>query len=314
MALPTPPEGYTGWFEPESAANTDYQPIYPYNNITQTESGHSFEMDDTPTRERIRLQHRSGTFIEMHPNGDEVHKVYGDGYEITIKNKNVLVEGTCTVTINGDSNINVKGDKIEMIEGNYELHVLGNYSQTVEKTAILSTIGDLSIGCGGALNGTLTLSTGSHFVVDGDLKVRGEVIADKIYSKTRVDAGTGVSAGPLGFVTATGGISVGVPSSALAIAVPGCILAPDIYLIPGTGYAGFGSVNAAIVNGLTINGGVINGGSINAGFLTAGLTDIGLMQAIRMADTINLPIYNSHIHYVGGKGGGVTTTPIPVMI
>ena len=24
------------WTEPESAANTDYQPIYPYNNVIQT--------------------------------------------------------------------------------------------------------------------------------------------------------------------------------------------------------------------------------------------------------------------------------------
>ncbi len=70
------------WTEPESAANTDYQPIYSYNNIQQTESGHSFEMDDTPTRERVRIQHRSGSFIEMHPNGDEVHKIVGKGYEI----------------------------------------------------------------------------------------------------------------------------------------------------------------------------------------------------------------------------------------
>jgi hypothetical protein len=47
-------------------------------------------MDDTPTRERIRLQHgKSLTFIEMHPNGDQVHKVFGDDYEITIKNKDI---------------------------------------------------------------------------------------------------------------------------------------------------------------------------------------------------------------------------------
>jgi hypothetical protein len=62
--------------------------LYPYNDAKQTESGHLFEMDDTPTRERIRLQHgKSLTFIEMQPNGDQVHKVFGDDYEITIKNK-----------------------------------------------------------------------------------------------------------------------------------------------------------------------------------------------------------------------------------
>ena len=35
-----------GWTEPESAANTSYQPVYPYNNVKQTEAGHLFEMDD----------------------------------------------------------------------------------------------------------------------------------------------------------------------------------------------------------------------------------------------------------------------------
>ena len=111
--------------EPKSAANADNQPIYPYNNIQQTESGHTFELDDTPARERIRLQHRVGTFIEMHPNGDEVHKVYGDGYEITIKNKNVLIKGTCNITIEGDSNLHVLGDVMEKVDGSYTLDVTG---------------------------------------------------------------------------------------------------------------------------------------------------------------------------------------------
>ena len=84
--------GDKGWSEPESAANTSYQPIYPYNDVKQTDAGHLFEMDDTPTRERIRLQHgKTLTFIEFHPNGDQVHKVFGTDYEITIKDKNVLI-------------------------------------------------------------------------------------------------------------------------------------------------------------------------------------------------------------------------------
>ena len=62
------PDAYWGWTEPESAANTDYQPVYPYNNVTQTRSGHMFELDDTKGRERVRLQHRANTFIEMHRN------------------------------------------------------------------------------------------------------------------------------------------------------------------------------------------------------------------------------------------------------
>ena len=120
--------------EPESAANTDYQPIYPYNNIQQTEAGHSFEMDDTPTRERIRLQHRVGTFIEMHPNGDEVHKVYGDGYEITILNKNVLIKGNCNITIEGDSTLHVKGDSHTVVDGSVFQKVKGDVQQLINGT------------------------------------------------------------------------------------------------------------------------------------------------------------------------------------
>ena len=98
----TPPANYRGFFEPESAANTVNQPTYPYNNVKQTRSGHMFEMDDTKGRERVRLQHRTGTFIEMHPDGSEVHKVFGDGYEITVKDKHVQILGKCIVEIVGD--------------------------------------------------------------------------------------------------------------------------------------------------------------------------------------------------------------------
>lgn len=98
------------WTEPVSAANNNTKPVYPYNQVRMTESGHTFEMDDTPSRERVRLQHRTGTFIEMHPNGDEVHKVYGNGYEITVSNKNVLIKGNCDITIEGDCNLNIGGN------------------------------------------------------------------------------------------------------------------------------------------------------------------------------------------------------------
>ena len=110
-----------GFLEPEDVFNVDAQPEYPYNNVTQTESGHIFELDDTKDRERIKLMHRTGTFIEMHPDGSEVHKVYGDGYEITVKNKQILIEGKCSVTIKGDSIVEIQGDKIEKVSGDYQL-------------------------------------------------------------------------------------------------------------------------------------------------------------------------------------------------
>ena len=38
---------------------------YPHNHVTETESGHVIEVDDTKGKERIHVFHKSGTFIEI---------------------------------------------------------------------------------------------------------------------------------------------------------------------------------------------------------------------------------------------------------
>lgn len=279
------PSFFKGWTEPESAANTAYPPEYPYNQVIGTESGHTFELDDTPTRERVRLTHRTGTFIEMHPNGDEVHKVYGDGYEITIKDKNVLVKGTCYVTIEGDAITNIKGDKVEYVEGNYEVQVKGSYTQVVEGYTNITCKNDMDLRAGNFASGSITLSSPDVVYVNSDLAVDGEITAQKIYSKGRIDAETGVSAGPLGFVTASGGISVGYPTPTAPVAVPGQIMSiGNIFTAM--------SVNALI--------------SVNAPLGT-----FGTMDAILMTDLINTSIFNSHKH---PAPKGVTGAPFLPMV
>jgi len=45
-------------------------PSYPNNQVIRTRSGHVIEYDDTTGKERISFMHKSGSFIEMAPNGD----------------------------------------------------------------------------------------------------------------------------------------------------------------------------------------------------------------------------------------------------
>ena len=214
------PGSVIAWTEPESAANDKKQPIYPYNNVTQTKGGHSFEMDDTPTRERIRIQHGKGTFLEMHPDGNEVHKIIGDGYEIVLKDKKMLVKGMMYITVEGNAYVNVMGNKVEQIDGNYELLVKGHFKQTTQKTHSISTFGNMDITAGGPNPlGKLTVTVPDRIFINGSTSVSGSLAAGMISSKGRVDAETGMSAGPLGFVTLLGGVSVGVPG-----AVPGNIV------------------------------------------------------------------------------------------
>jgi len=263
--MTTKPEFYKGFFEPESAANTDYQPEYRYNHVKETPRGHMFEMDDTPGRERIRISHRSNTFIEMHPNGDEVHKIFGDGYEIVVKDKNVLIKGTCNITIEGDCNMRVQGDMVQTVEGNFEQHIKGHYKQLIEKTSTVQSQGDMLIGGGYSATGSIALETGDAVFIKSDLAINGEMTAQKITSKSRVDAVTGMSAGPLGFVTTEGGVAVGIP-----VAVPSKVLVATDVVAGGT-------VDAAI--------------AVNSPQGT-----FGVMNSILMHDDMNTTIYNSHIH------------------
>lgn len=272
--MTTKPSFDNSWTEPESQANVDSPPVYPYNNITQTESGHSFEMDDTPGRERIRLQHRSGTFTEIHSDGTEVHKVFGDGYEINIKNKNVLIRGVCNITVEGDAVMHVKGNKYERIDGNYEQEIRGDYTQVVKGEAKILSENDMTIGSNPGFAGSLRISTGDHLYLDSDLTIAGELTADKITSLTRIDAGTGVNAGPLGFVSVLGGLSLGIP-----VAVPG-----SIYTL--------GTINSVV--------------SVNAP-----TGNFGLMSAILMTDVVNTTLHNFHLHPVPR---GISGPPFPTMI
>ncbi len=198
------------WTEPESAANTDYQPIYPYNTIQQTESGHSFEMDDTPTRERVRIQHRSGSFIEMHPNGDEVHKIMGKGYEIIASDKNVLIKGICNITIQGDSVINVQGDAYTQIDGNAFENIKGSVKQVVQGDSRQIVNGDIDIDASGDINlGASTVNINADLMVRGDIGCLQSIQANgNISAKISLSATKSVET--LGYMIAGTTIDAGI--------------------------------------------------------------------------------------------------------
>jgi len=94
------------WSEPEPP----YAGQYPFNNVRQTESGHIEEWDDTPGAERVHIFHRSGSFIEMHPDGKVVYKSMSHGYQISMGDYDVKVMGNCNFSVDGNATIHSKGE------------------------------------------------------------------------------------------------------------------------------------------------------------------------------------------------------------
>ena len=100
--------------------------VYPLNHAHVSESGHVFEVDDTPEAERIHQYHKSGTFVEIQPDGTRSTKVIGDDYEIVIKDKKVLIKGDTTVTISGNAKLLVEGNHYTDIAGDQFISVRGD--------------------------------------------------------------------------------------------------------------------------------------------------------------------------------------------
>jgi len=290
----------SAWTEPV-VVDEKNPPKYPYNNIQQTESGHSFEMDDTPSKERVRLQHRSGTFMEMHPNGDEVHKIYGDGYEIIIGGKNVSIKGQCNITVGGACVVNIKGDSVMNVEGNSTQFIKGNLVQTVNGTTKVTSSGDMDL----TSKEDITMSA-QNVYINADLAVRGGISSTLSISATNNITAGMQSYAKLGFVTpgyisagsptpwsvlpgaivTSGGISAGVPVP-LTAGIPGTIIS-TVYM--QSKLANFGAMNALPAYGGT-----------------------GIARAITVSDATrsmaaDRAIYNSHAHTGVQTGGGTTGT------
>jgi hypothetical protein len=144
---------YNGtWNEPE----TKYGTKYPYNNVTETESGHIMEFDDTVGKERIHLAHRNGSFQEWFPAGDKVEKVTKDNYEIVMGNDRVYIMGKCFVTVQGDAEVYVKKNAFVKVDENVTALVGKNVTATVKGDVTATVDGNLS----GTIrkNATLTVS------------------------------------------------------------------------------------------------------------------------------------------------------------
>jgi hypothetical protein len=102
-----------------------YNAEYPKNRVIETEKGHIIELDDTDGNERIHIYHKSGTFIEIFPNGDHVLKAINNNYDITLGNKNVIVKGAEDREVEGNKTENIGGTCNIVVSGTCTIDASG---------------------------------------------------------------------------------------------------------------------------------------------------------------------------------------------
>ena len=108
-----------------------YAAEYPYNFVFESEPkdwkwGHIIEIDDTPGKERIHFEHKSGTAISIHPSGQRVDKIFHDSYSLLLRNDFKYVHYDQFLTIWGDQRLQVRSNRQSEIYGYYRKYVKGH--------------------------------------------------------------------------------------------------------------------------------------------------------------------------------------------
>lgn len=146
--------------EPEQTA----APEYPFNKVYESRSGHIVETDDTEGAERLRMIHRTGSYVEMKSDGSIVMKSLTDTYHVAKGNINFIAEGDITAKTT-EGNI-----KAETTEGNIDV-LTENGNATVQGKEIY-------------LNGTDLVEVEANLiklgVSEGEAAALGESLLDYI--------------------------------------------------------------------------------------------------------------------------------------
>ena len=180
------------WSEPHpKSALSDQSPYpsaqYPLNHVQESESGHIFEIDDTPDNERLYREHMSGTFEEIHPQGTRVTKVVFDDYEIVMKNKKIVINASNQAE---GLDLTVYGSVKQYVTGDYILDIGGNFIRRVGKSEVVK------VGAKGSgnleteiVNGSYNLSVDKNYIATIG-QVGGDMTTTVSGSETRTIGGT----------------------------------------------------------------------------------------------------------------------------
>ena len=105
---------------------------YPYNQVSESPSGHIIEIDDTPGGERVMIKHRTGAGVEMRADGSVVISSKKQRIEVTGGDQTTIIEGEGNLVYKGNLNLTVSGDFNVDVGGNYNVKVAGDKNEEIK--------------------------------------------------------------------------------------------------------------------------------------------------------------------------------------
>lgn len=214
-----------------------YEPKYPFNRVRVTESGHEVHMDDTPGKERIRVAHRDGTYVEISSGGKRVDMVTSDHVEYVKGGRTTTVDmnsdskygGSVRTNVSGDSHSEIKGASTSVVDGDSIGVIGGDSVSAVGGESVSSVTGDSTSRIGGAVD------------LKGDSSAMVNIVAD-----ISMESGSSITA-------KVGGATITMDSGSIVASVGGVSLT-----ISGGGFAFSGG--SVTHNGTNIGDSHVHGG------------------------------------------------------
>lgn len=157
---------------------TKYAAKYPYNKTVTTLSGHVIELDDTPSSERIHVYHKSGSYLEIFPDGSIVTKSMKDNTSVTVNDHAIsVVRGDLQIVAN-EGKIQINADKdIDIVSKNGDIFIASENSNINVKSNDL-----VSIDC-------QTVDITGDVKVSGSITAIGEISANGKNLSTHIHSG-----------------------------------------------------------------------------------------------------------------------------
>lgn len=177
---------------------------YPTARVVRSQSGHLFEVDDTPGQERVAVFHKIGSYLEAKRDGSITLKAVGRWHQIVGGNtvehvlgqKIVVVETALNETVRGVLNRRVEGNVTERftrkVSRVYDDAVVDHYEGELRQTVDGKLVQNVSGSIGQTSAGGLTQTVGgahSRFVVGTSSEQVGNLLGSLVAKKTHVLAG-----------------------------------------------------------------------------------------------------------------------------
>lgn len=157
---------------------------YPHSRTNVTKSGHVIQYNDTPAGERVLIKHRTGSAVDMLPNGSMAISANGNLVMTINKDMTISIAGNARFEVNGDMdfdvrgnfnvnalnyNLNVEGNKTENISGSSRANVSGNAGTNIKGNQSVTTLGTSTHTTLGAVNqiakGKLMMTAGADIQI-----------------------------------------------------------------------------------------------------------------------------------------------------